>query len=978
MEKQPKKNNHSSNMRPKKKFTPKPRLLNGFIPKYVIKTILHNLKRSSTIVIAIIISVSLTTALIMWIETYPRLAINSAMKERSFEIRVQNLVYGLHPNDRLEEVQGYLEDSEPLVETSYLVQPTIFLFNLNDQDENFTVYEPPVNQSSFYVSEILGQAAYLIEEEYISHISPQLILSSPQDNLTLTNGVVISKRMLHQIELATNQTYKAGDKIDFAVATRVMDPESGEFSVRFFNPIKFYNVTINAIFDRKVQRNLLYPYFFPESLGDGIFISRNLFNRTSIKNMEYRVIGPRLYVRLSREAIASMSIFSVTQEIEALAFRISITNTIIIAEVFLDEINQILTNYENSQVLVFFIFVPLIIVASVFFVTTTSHFLEKRESEIELLRLKGSPFKLILALFIIEFIILSIIGTSIGIIVGLIITLIISSTENFLVVNPQNFPTDFINIAFLSWPTWVFSALFIGFTYILIAIQKTRKVLIDLQEQQPKKENFNISKQLTQRNFDLIVLVLIVFIFLLILQSDIINRLTLDPQLMGFYLAGATIIWFLLCRRLTSFSGESLPRISKITHYLFKSKSKVITMNLVRKRPQVLNIITLVVLTVSLGIFSTYYAQTIDYNTQKNLNYLVGSDFKVFTEETSLNYSLELEKIEGVSAVSAISQTSNPQVSVGSYSVTLAAIDPKNYLSACSFSKESIIAGGSAEDILSELEINNASGMIINDFLASTLKLNIGDPLNVSGLFGSHSSVWNFTVAGIMNSAPGIGKLHSEAYTIRGFTKFGGIVLVNQDLMKSFRVTTTRIFLVKVDNPSAETLNSITSSLNKQPQVIQVINQQHSSELFFNFMKITGVAGILTVNFLMSLFIAIIGISLFYNFIISKRLKEYAILRACGGTKRQVLWISFAEALIIIFFGITLGFIIGSGFTIGFMVASRSYVLSTENVFRLEFTASPLLIGLILVLEFCILFLASSLAANKVQNVNVSNLLRNL
>lgn len=972
-------NHFSSKKQKQKKLNPQTQFFNGFIPRYVFKTILHNLKRSSTIIIAIIICVSLTTALIMWIETYPRLAINSAMKERSFEIRVHNLVYGLYPNDRLEDVQVYLEESEPLVGVSFLVQPTLMLFNLNDRDDNFTVYEAPENQSDFYVSEILGQSAYLVEEEYLFHLSQQLILSSTKDNLTLANnGVVISKRMLHQIELATNQTFTTGDQIDFAIATRIMDPESGEFSLEYFNPIKFYNFTINAIFDRKVQKNLLYPYFFPESLGDGIFIARDLFNRSSIKAMEVQVISPSLYVQIKREAIASMSIFSVTQEIEALAFRISTTNTIIVAEVYLDEIDQILTNYEDSQVLVFFIFVPLIIVASIFFATTASHFLEKRKNEIELLRLKGAPFRIIMTLFIVEFVILSIIGVSIGIGLGLIITLVISSTENFLVINPQNFPIEFVNTSLVSWPTWVFSAMFIGFIYILIAVQKTRRAIQELQEQEPKKENSGLTKQFSRRNFDIIILVLIVFIFLLILQSDIINRLTLDPQLMGFYLAGATILWFLLCKRLTILSGEILPRISKITSLLFKSKSKVITMNLVRKRPHVLNIITLVILTVSLGIFSTYYAQTIDYNTQKNLKYLVGSDFKVFTEETSLDYSLELEKIESVLAVSAISQTSNPQVSVGSYSVTLAAVSPSNYLSACQFSKESTVAGGTVKDMLNKLETDNTSGMIINDFIASRLKLKIGDSLNVSGLFGSISTVWNFTVVGIMNSAPGIGKLHSEAYTIRGFSKFGGIVLINQDLMKIFRITTTRIFLIKVDNRSLKTLNSVTDSLKAQPQVIQVIDQQQSNELFFNFMKITGVAGILSVNFLMSLFIAVIGISLFYNYIITKRLKEYAILRACGGTKRQILWISFAEALIIIFLGISLGFIIGSGFTIGFMLASRSFILSTENVFRLEFFASPFLVGVILILEFCILVLASGMAAKNARNVNVSNLLRNL
>jgi ABC-type lipoprotein release transport system permease subunit len=383
----------------------------------------------------------------------------------------------------------------------------------------------------------------------------------------------------------------------------------------------------------------------------------------------------------------------------------------------------------------------------------------------------------------------------------------------------------------------------------------------------------------------------------------------------------------------------------------------------------------LIILTVSLGIFSAFYAQTIDNNTQKNLNYLIGSDFKVFTEETDMNYSKELEKIEGVSAAFSITQTTG---NIGSYLVTLIGVNPESYLSGTYWSEESIVDGGPLDYMINDLKDPEKSGIVINDFLASTLKMGIGDKLNVTGILGSLARSWNFSVSGILTSAPGVGKLYSQSYSIPGYAKFGGIILINQDLMEAFKIKTTRIFLIKVNENTPDSLDQVHQSLMNQSIVRHIISRHDINESFFDFLNVAGVAGILSIDFLISLLIAIVGVAFFYNYIITKRLKEYAILRACGGTKNQILWISISESLLVIFFGILNGFILGIGFCIGFLVMTRPRVISSANIFRLELAASPILIGIIIIIEFFVLLFAAGIAANKSRNVNVSNFLRNL
>ncbi len=921
------------------------------------------------------------TSLLMWLETAPRLAIQSAMEERSFEIELQHTFY---VENAMEELQSTLAQ-EPLVESSFITQPALFLFNLNHRSPYFNILNHPPNESDFFISENLHDGIHFVEEEYLSHISSKVTTETGNDFSFSNGGIVISRRVLRRIEYYTGQSFEVGDTIDFGIATRLPDPDLGESSLYYFQMIKVYNRTINAIFDRIPQRLLLYPDFLPETLGDGIFIPKSTVNQSVLKDMERRIATtPHMFIRMDRSALANKGTFALESEIEAIAFRIERENVWFQVEVYTDEINLIISNYEKARIIILFLFIPLILVAFVFLLSTTSYMLNQRRDEIQLLRYKGASFLKILGLFFIEFLILAIIGFILGTLLGFINTWVISKSSKFLVLENTELNIEFINTIVRSWNTWILGGIFIGSIYLLTVIHRVRGLLHQQQQESFVKTRFLKIRGLSRRNIDVGILVISAILLIIVIFdvdigilsiSDIMNRLSLDPQLMGLYLATATIIWLALGYGFARLSGDILPRLSRLTQFIFQSKHKLITVSFARKRPQVLNIITLIVLTISLTVFSTFYSQTLEYNTQKNIDYLIGSDFKVFTEELTTAYASELEKIPGVSSAVSITQTFG---TIGRYSITLVGVNPENYFTSCYWNQDSIVAGKDPNQTLNGLITDQYHGIIINDFLAHTLEIGVGDYIELSRLLGSIGELYNFTIYGVMKSAPGIGKMYSPTQEIRGFAKVGGIALIHQDLMDIFLVQTTRVFLVKTNETSSVERENVKGTLARQDFVRQVYDRESDHEILYDFMQISGVAGILSASFVCSLLVGIIGVSIFYNYIISDRLQEYAVLRAFGGTKNQIFSIAVSETIITVVFGISLGILLGGGYVIGFILITRAIILSQENIFELEMVASPFLIFFIVLVSFLALLISASLVASKARNVNTASLLRNL
>jgi ABC-type antimicrobial peptide transport system permease subunit len=945
--------------------------LNNFRINYIGGSITRNYRRSITIIIAIMIPILLISSLLMWLETAPRIAIQSAFEERAYELEVRHTIY---VPDSMNALQAQLEH-EPLVDGSFITQPTLFLYNMNNRSPLFNVIDHPQNESDFYISPDLRDCAHLVEDEFLRNIASQITLEEGS-NLTLkSGGVVISRRMLTQIKLATNHTLNIGDKIDFGIATNLPEFDRGESRLFFFEMIKHYNLTIRAIFDRIPQSSLFYPDFFPESLGDGIFIPRDIFNDTMLQKMENRVTTPHMFIRFDREKLSRINTFAIESEINSLALRIESGNVWFVSTVHTDEINLIISNYERARIIILFLFIPLVLVAFIFLLTSTSYTLGQRRVEIKLLRFKGATSSMIILLFSLEFLLLASIGFTLGVILAIINTAMIPQSTGFLEYSSLLVKEEILDTLLISWQTWILGGIFVCATYFLTTAHQIRKLIHEEQDEELLKTRSVKEKGLSRKNTDVGILIVILVLFFVAIQSDIVNQLSLDPQLMGLYLGGATILWLILGSGLARLSSEILPRISRISQFLFKTKHKLITVSLIRKRPQILSIITLISLTVSLAVFSTFYSISLTHNTQKNVNYLIGSDFKVFTDDKSINFTNNLINLPGVESAAALSQTSG---SIGSHTVLLIGIDPLEYFKTCYWDSESIVLGESAESILTDLADDISSGAVINDFLSHNLRANLGDNITVHRLFGTIGQEYNFSVKGVMKSAPGVGKLYSGNLAVESFSRFGGMIFVNQELLENFQTQTTRIFLVKSTDTSKGGLANTKEILEEYSPIRLVYDRNQDLEVSYDFMAISGVAGILSADFILSLMIGVIGVGVFYNYVVSERLQEYAIYRAFGGTKNTVFALVISETIITVLFGLILGLGLGSGFVLGFILVSRSVILSVENVFELKVVTSPLLILLVLITSFTALLLASSFVARRTRDINTANLLRNL
>ena len=112
--------NNNNDRGVKNSFTPKISYFNNFIPKYVIKAILHNSKRSSTIIIAIIISAIIWVVSTIADKNEKERDLKTDLKTAQFDVDLlRNLgkLVGFPPVDRLPHSrQGYGTVHGPRIE----------------------------------------------------------------------------------------------------------------------------------------------------------------------------------------------------------------------------------------------------------------------------------------------------------------------------------------------------------------------------------------------------------------------------------------------------------------------------------------------------------------------------------------------------------------------------------------------------------------------------------------------------------------------------------------------------------------------------------------------------------------------------------------------------------------------------------------------------------------------------------------------
>jgi ABC-type antimicrobial peptide transport system permease subunit len=244
-----------------------------------------------------------------------------------------------------------------------------------------------------------------------------------------------------------------------------------------------------------------------------------------------------------------------------------------------------------------------------------------------------------------------------------------------------------------------------------------------------------------------------------------------------------------------------------------------------------------------------------------------------------------------------------------------------------------------------------------------------------------------------MYSAPGFGFAYASGQTDPdspapgfGFQKPQTFAFCNQDYFLidipsrkvDDYVNTTQLFIASLA-PGAnleQTLGSL-QALGFVHTVWSPWNFDLEDVFLDGYLFRQGVISLLSVGFVAALTISLIALTVFVNALVAERRTEYAVMRALGGTRRQVTTIVFGEFLGLILASFLLGVLLGVGFSWLLM-----YLLLElfPQPYIVPFTMAWPHTILLTVLGFVVLamLVGAYVPARRAGGVQVNSLLRNL
>ena len=283
---------------------------------------------------------------------------------------------------------------------------------------------------------------------------------------------------------------------------------------------------------------------------------------------------------------------------------------------------------------------------------------------------------------------------------------------------------------------------------------------------------------------------------------------------------------------------------------------------------------------------------------------------------------------------------------------------------------------------------NDPDGVIFPSTFANRLSRSIGDSIGIlvynqggGGLVEDHI----FNIVGLGQSAPGLGYFDPEDPTRPldstggfGFQESSVFALVHQDYLASLNITNSQLFLAQSDgtndvNLVQYNLQQLGFSNRVYAPATFSLEESYPDGYLFN----RGVVSILSMGFLACLFISIIALTLFVGIIVSERQTEYAIMRAVGGTRRQIISVVIGEFIGLILTSFIVSLLLGTAF---------SWILMNVllNLFPFPFvvpfpiTLPWTLLFIVLAIVMVGMVLGTYIPARRAGRTNVGRVLRNL
>ncbi|MFX0115609.1 MAG: FG-GAP-like repeat-containing protein, partial [Candidatus Hodarchaeota archaeon] len=397
---------------------------------YAFGNIWHMKRRTITLIIGFAIGAALISSFVTWQDTAPRVAIKDALEEREYEIITQP-GFPWQEHHLLENASAWLMNQR-LIEHTEIVYHTMGLFGAYNlpRDYFFGIsgsggYSP----TGILISDI--ESVSIVNETYLNTVADRFKV---QGELKVDNEtVILSYQLASAIYQTTGVFLEVGTYFNFSIAGALPNhPDVGPMYYGNFTPVEFSNIRVGGFYTRVPEDTPASLQFVPETLTDGLIMSRSLINYSIEAELEETQVLPKMFVRANRQELSKLSPRKVASELEALAGILKARFSSLQVTVYTAHLSEKVDLYWETNTIVIFLLVPAVALAGYLSVLCTNLVTRSRSPEVGILKSRGADHWELAAMFSIEYGILALLGTLIG---SLFLGVLISASISAFSVN---------------------------------------------------------------------------------------------------------------------------------------------------------------------------------------------------------------------------------------------------------------------------------------------------------------------------------------------------------------------------------------------------------------------------------------------------------------------------------------------------------------------------------------------------------------
>jgi len=936
------------------------------------------------IALILAISIALPTTIFSWTNTGTQLAIRDYFDANSYQFSIQAQP-GTPFYSTLFDAQELVLRS-PFTEYAHITPSTIGILRADGVTPDWEVYHTiDLN----YALGIKDGRVIVVTPEILEVWSKELAW---EGNFSLGPGeILVSQRFVDTAEAVTNNSIniEIGSEISIDVLRSSYDPPEGRpFDPLLLNRQIMRNLTVAGIYDvvRPSVVGLSYggvlrknwdPFGPLESvmgISDSVLISAEELGAESVEMIKNQgFFSPVEFVRGSADGLiaagptqAAVNMLALKTMIEESDDTLSVYGLSNIAN-----LQTHINTYVASQVLII-LALPIMIMSLMLTIFTSEASVSQKKGEISALRSKGASYGQIFGAYIWESLLLALTGLLLGLGITILATPLMGSSTGLLTfdislyqvfLNELTIPTQALILAILI-------AMFLPAAYLF---HVSRRIDVTEIGQPTTRLAYEIPEEVHFSYYAVgLSVVLVVLLAMPILLNPTGQTAIFELLVSSILLFAAAYLGSRAMRLVTASASERVSRV-------LGEKKLYITQSLRRRKGQFIPL--LVILTLTLTTTTMMMIQTASFeNTLRNeANYALGSTIRIETTDHPIDWLDSLPEYSGATGSTPVIET---VANVDTEGIYLEGINATEYRNIGNFKSTSFV-GASYEVILTSLE-NTENGIILSEYHASLWDVSVGDPITMDISTTSGTRAVTFSVVGTMQSAPGFGIASTrdlEGIPFGAFFGFqpglGGFALVNlNDLSNETGYTTTRTFFV-----GATSLDNVLE-LTEYLSTLQYTDVYIAGEIEFDpstvtSLFVTGLEGLTTMSFIMCAAMGIASIALFLGSAVLEREPDYALFRAIGGTRKQVVSLVFGEFAGSVMASVLIS--LGLGILFGYTQTLLTFGIFSVWPILPKVLTYPFLVMLFTVaLECIVMIIACYFPARRAGNTNPAEVLRNM